>query len=246
MQGNRRAGVRTAPIERKAKLHLLVVGDQTIIREALKSLLTSQSDVQVVGTASSHTLETAATSRPSPAVVLVDLPAESSGTLAVSNVRKAFPDPNTRILILSSVEERFNVERLIKAGAAGVVFKRAEVSELVLAIQTVGKGDTYVDRAIMSRVLTQRKIDPTLGKPRTVALSERETQVLTFIASGHTHRDIAERLRISVKTVETYRYRIVEKLDLRSRAELVKYALLHGLLHLPSVVFCLAPVFQTQ
>jgi len=215
---------------------LLIVADQTIIREALKSLLTSQLDVQVVGTASNHSLELPAVTLTRPAIVLVDSLSEGGGTPVILRVRQAFPDPDTKILVLSSVEEPFNVERLIKAGAAGVVFKRADVSELELAIKTVGRGDIYVDPALMSRIVTQEKLEPGRAKLRTLALSERERQVLTFIASGYTHKDIAERLHISVKTVETYRYRIVEKTGLRSRAELVKYALLHGLLHLTGLI----------
>jgi two-component system, NarL family, response regulator NreC len=217
-------------------VNLLVVSEDSIIREALKSLLTLQPDFQVVGTASSLTLELPANVQSAPVVVLVDLPTESSGMVAISRVKKVFPEPETRILILSSVEDRFNVERLVRAGAAGVVFKRVDVNELVLAIKTVAKGDTYVDRAFMSRVVTPKTLEPGQGKPRTLDLSSRERQVLTYIASGHTHKDIAEKLRISVKTVETYRYRMVEKLGLRSRAELVKYALQHGLFHLSSLI----------
>jgi two-component system, NarL family, response regulator NreC len=241
MQGNRRPRRKTASIERSKKTHLLIVGDQTVIREALKSLLVSQPEVYVIGAASSHTLELPAIGPAKPEVILLDLPINSSGLSAISNLRRAFPDPDTRILILSSVEEPFNVDRLIKAGAGGVVFTRIEVSELLLAIKTVAKGEIYLDRAIMSRVVMQK--DPE-RKPRTLDLSERERQVLTLIASGYTHKDIGERLRISVKTVETYRYRLVEKLGLRSRADLVKYALANGLLRLQTLALLFASYLQ--
>lgn len=218
------------------KLRVLIVGDQTIIREALKSLLNARRELSVVGVASDSTLELAALSHLRPSVVLLDLPSESGGQASISNVRNAFPDPDTRIVVLTKVEDRFNVERLLKAGAGGIVFKRTDVSELMSALKTVAHGQSYLDPAIRSRTVTQVKGAGEKHGSKTLDLSERERQVLTYIASGHTHKDIAGLLHISVKTVETYRYRIVEKLGLRSRAELVRYALLHGLVHLPSVV----------
>jgi len=216
----------------EGRLRILVVDDHPLVREGLKLLLNEEADMEVVGLAGDGKLaiEMARQLRPNVIVMDLSLP-DLSGDQATEILNRDYPDLNLKVLILTAYEEAIDLDHLMKAGALGAVLKRAAPNELVRALRTVGRGGVYLDPTLMNRVVVQLRS----GQAATVAvaeLSERESEVLKLIAAGYTHRNIAARLRISTKTVETYRSRIIQKLNLHSRAEIVRYALLKGLLEL--------------
>jgi DNA-binding NarL/FixJ family response regulator len=166
-----------------------------------------------------------------PNVVVMDLSLPGlPGDQATEILNRDYPELNLKVLILTAHEQAIDLDHLMKVGALGVVLKRAAPNELVHALRTVGRGGVYLDPTLMSRVVVQTRSKQTADD--TAELSDREAEVLKLIAAGYTHRSIAARLHISAKTVETYRSRLMQKLNLHSRAEMVRYALLKGLLDL--------------
>ena len=137
--------------------------------------------------------------------------------------------PEIRVVALTVHEDESYLRQLCKAGAAGYVLKRSAGDELIQAIRTVAKGGLYFDPTLANRALAGQHASATAdGEPRTAELSEREKDVLIQLAWGYSNKEIAAKLRISVKTVETYKVRIGEKLGLRSRSEMVRYAMRQG------------------
>lgn len=212
------------------KLRILVVDDHPVVREGLKLLLNDQADMEVVGLADDGKLAVEMARQLQPNVIVMDLSLPGlPGDQATEILNRDYPELNLKVLILTAHEEAIDLDHLMKAGALGVVLKRAAPNELVHALRTVGRGGVYLDPTLMSRVVVQARSGQTAD---TAELSDREAEVLKLIAAGYTHRNIAARLHISAKTVETYRSRLMQKLNLHSRAEMVRYALLKGLLDL--------------
>jgi two-component system response regulator NreC len=214
------------------KLRILVVDDHPVVREGLKLLLNDQADMEVVGVADDGKLAVEMARQLHPNVIVMDLSLPGlPGDQATEILNRDYPELNLKVLILTAHEEAIDLDHLMKAGALGVVLKRAAPNELVHALRTVGRGGVYLDPTLMSRVVVQTRSKQTAAVD-TAELSAREAEVLKLIAAGYTHRSIAARLHISAKTVETYRSRLMLKLNLHSRAEMVRYALLKGLLDL--------------
>jgi DNA-binding NarL/FixJ family response regulator len=214
----------------KGKLRILVVDDHPVVREGLKAFLNDQADMEVVGLADDGKLAVEMARQLQPNVIVMDLSLPGlPGDQATEILNRDYPELNLKVLILTAHEEAIDLDHLMKAGALGVVLKRAAPNELVHALRTVGRGGVYLDPTLMSRVVVQTRSGQTAT---TAELSDREAEVLKLIAAGYTHRSIAARLHISAKTVETYRSRLMQKLNLHSRAEMVRYALLKGLLDL--------------
>jgi DNA-binding NarL/FixJ family response regulator len=216
----------------EGKLRILVVDDHPVVREGLKLLLNDQADMEVVGVADDGKLAVEMARQLQPSVIVMDLSLPGlPGDQATEILNRDYPELNLKVLILTAHEEAIDLDHLMKAGALGVVLKRAAPNELVHALRTVGRGGVYLDPTLMSRVVVQTPSKQTAAVD-TAELSDREAEVLKLIAAGYTHRTIAARLHISAKTVETYRSRLMQKLNLHSRAEMVRYALLKGLLDL--------------
>src|ERR1700730_15220252 len=212
------------------KLRILVVDDHPVVREGLKLLLNDQADMEVVGLADDGKLAVEMARQLQPNVIVMDLSLPGlPGDQATEILNRDYPELNLKVLILTAHEEAIDLDHLMKAGALGVVLKRAAPNELVHALRTVGRGGVYLDPTLMSRVVVQARSGQTAD---TAELSDREAEVLKLIAAGYTHRTVAARLHISAKTVETYRSRLMQKLNLHSRAEMVRYALLKGSLDL--------------
>jgi DNA-binding NarL/FixJ family response regulator len=215
----------------ESKLRILVVDDHPVVREGLKLLLNDQADMEVVGVADDGKLAVEMARQLQPNVIVMDLSLPGlPGDQATEILNRDYPELNLKVLILTAHEQSIDLDHLMKAGALGVVLKRAAPNELVHALRTVGRGGVYLDPTLMSRVVVQTRSKQTAED--TAELSDREAEVLKLIAAGYTHRSIAARLHISAKTVETYRSRLMQKLNLHSRAEMVRYALLKGLLDL--------------
>lgn len=210
---------------------ILLADDHAVLRSGLRLLLTSTSEYEIVGEASSgmETLELAEQLQPD--LILLDLSMPSLGGLdALPALRKLVP--STRILILTMHDDPQYLRQALKHGASGYVLKKAADAELLSAMRAVLRGEVYVHPS-MTRVLLEDMLPESQSRNNEDAwksLSDREQEVLTMVALGHTSAEIAEQLKLSAKTVETYRARGMEKLGLRTRAALVKLALQEGLI----------------
>jgi DNA-binding NarL/FixJ family response regulator len=208
------------------KLRLLLVDDHAVVREGLRSLLGSDQRFEIVGEAADGVAAVSAAETLHPDVVVLDvsLPGLNGAQLARRLKENV---PRVKTVALTVHEEGGYLRSLMDAGASGYVLKRSAASELVRAIEIVGEGGTYLDTSIAGQLVNR------LGQRRAVsapssALSEREREVVRYVAHGYSNKEIAQKLDVSVKTVETYRYRATEKLGLRSRADLVRYAIDQG------------------
>ena len=209
------------------KLTIFLADDHAVIREGLKALINAESDMEVVGEADNGRtawLEVK-TLRPDVVVMDISMP-ELNGAKATERLRQDCPQ--TRVLALTVHNDPGYLQQLLKAGASGYVLKRAATHELIHAIRKVAAGGSYLDQTLASKVVSsyvqKQSIQPGTGYD----LSDREQDVLRRIALGYTNKEIAVQLSISVRTVETYKVRLMEKLDLHSRAQVVRYALLQG------------------
>jgi DNA-binding NarL/FixJ family response regulator len=210
------------------KLRIFLADDHAIIREGLKALINSQPDMAVIGEADNGRTAWLQTKALAPDVVVMDISMpDLNGAKATEYLKRDCPQ--TKVLALTVHNDQGYLRQLLKAGASGYVLKRAAVQELVQAIRAVAAGGTYLDPTMANGALgSYMRKQPTEGGPPPGELSERETEVLRLIARGYSNKEIGSRLNVSVRTVETYKVRLMGKLDFRSRAEVVRYALLQG------------------
>jgi two-component system, NarL family, response regulator NreC len=205
------------------KIRVLLADDHAILRAGLRMLLAAQPDMTVVAEAADgeEAVRRAVETRPDVAVVDLTMPG-LSGVETLARLGHEVPD--TRLLVLTMHDDPGYARVALAAGAAGHVVKDAESAVLLAAIRAVHRGRTFV------HVGSGASASPpvAVGAP---PLSPRERQVLELVVHGHTNREVADRLSLSVKTVETHRARLSEKLGLRSRADLVRFAIELGLLH---------------
>jgi len=213
------------------KYRILIADDHAVLRSGLRLLLSSTGEFEIVGEASSgiETLNLAETLQPD--LILLDLSMPSLGGLdAIPTLRKLAP--KSRILILTMYDEPQYLRQALKRGAHGYILKKAANSDLFSAIRAVLRGEMYIyssmTRVLLDDMLSESKAEQNVGAWNT--LSEREQEVLRLVALGYTGTEIAEKLNLSPKTVETYRARGMEKLGLRTRAALVKFALQEGII----------------
>lgn len=208
------------------RLRVLLVDDHAVVREGLRSLLSHDQRFEIVGDAPDGLQAIAAVERLVPDVVVLDVSMPGmNGVQVTRRLKELYPDVKT--IALTVHEEGGYLRSLIDAGASGYVLKRSAASELLRAIETVAEGGVHLDSAIAGQLVHR------LGQRRgpfapSAALSEREQEVMRYVAHGYSNKEIAAKLDVSVKTVETYRYRAGEKLGLTSRAELVRYAIGQG------------------
>jgi DNA-binding NarL/FixJ family response regulator len=209
-----------------SKIRVMLVDDHAILREGLRSLLALQDDIEVVGEAENGqtALELIGTLKPD--VVLMDVAMPGmDGLEATRRIKSEFPD--TRIVVLTQHDNREYVFSLLQAGAVGYILKKSGGAEVINAIRSAYREGAFLPPSIAREVMERFiKRPPEEGKPR---LTEREKEVLRLIAEGKTNKEIAEILCLSVKTVMVHRTNIMEKLDIHSSAELVKYAIRQGI-----------------
>jgi two-component system response regulator NreC len=209
-------------------LRIVLADDHEVVRAGLRALVDANPDMRVVGEArdGEEATRKAYELRPDVLVMDVSMPV-LDGEQATRQVQRDCPA--VRVLALTMHEDRGHLARLLEAGAAGYVLKRAAADELVRAIRTVAAGGTYVDPVLAGSVL-RAAAHPTHthGALHEDPLSEREEEVMRRIAWGHSNKQIGAELGISTKTVETYKARITEKLGLRTRTEMVRYAVHKG------------------
>lgn len=213
------------------KIRVMLVDDHPVVRKGLRALLEGEPDMEVVGEAGdgAQAVELAQTLRPDIITMDISMP-EMDGLEATRRVRLCCPD--TQVLILTVHAQERYLFPVLKAGAAGYVLKSTVDTELVDAIRTVAQGGAFLYPSATRMVLEDYLTHLRQGDAGDAyeQLSEREREVLKFIALGYTAAEIADKLVLSPKSIETYRMRIMQKLDLHSRAALVQYALARGLL----------------
>jgi DNA-binding NarL/FixJ family response regulator len=209
-------------------LRIVLADDHEVVRAGLRALVDANPDMRVVGEArdGAEAVRKACELLPDVLVMDVSMPV-LDGAQATEQVQRECAE--VRVLALTMHEDRGHLARLLEAGAAGYVLKRAAADELVRAIRTVAAGGTYVDPVLAGAVLRAAAQPARVGaQALDAALSEREEEVLRRIAWGHSNKQIGTELGISTKTVETYKARIIEKLGLRTRTEMVRYAVQKG------------------
>jgi DNA-binding NarL/FixJ family response regulator len=210
------------------KLRVFLTDDHAVVREGLKALVNAQPDMEVIGEAAEGEAACEQVPRLRPDVVILDVSMPGmSGAEAAGRLRQECPQ--VKVLALTVHEDKGYLRQLLEAGAAGYVLKRAAADELIRAVRAVAEGGVYLDPALAGKVVGGfvRK-PPSKGATPQGELSERESSVVRLVAAGHSNKEIAGQLAVSVKTVETYKARSLEKLGLHSRADLVRYALQQG------------------
>jgi len=209
-------------------IRVLIADDHAILRSGLRMLLEAQPDIEIAGEAGDGTQVVQQARELQPDVVLMDLtmPGPPSGEVIGQVLRAA---PATRVLILTMHDDPAYLASALAAGAAGYVVKKVADSELLTAIRAVHAGRTFVD---LTQTLTPPP-GPRMSRrgKQPKELSRREREVLRLLAQGHSNQQVADQIRVSVKTVETYRTRLRVKLGLKERAELYRFAVESGLLN---------------
>ena len=216
-----------------AKIRLLVVDDHPVVRAGLRTLLRGQSDMDVVGEAVDGGQAVTQAVELKPDVVIMDITLEGiNGLVATREIKKRLPE--TKVLVLTMHDSEEYLREMLEAGATGYVLKQAADTELAVAIRAVQRGEIYLypvfNRVLLGDLAADKFARDRSGVDSYGLLSHREKEVLRLVALGYTNRQIADQLFLSVKTIETYRARVMEKLDLGSRAALVRYALGKGLM----------------
>jgi DNA-binding NarL/FixJ family response regulator len=208
------------------RLRILLADDHPVVRAGLKGLIETQEDMEVIAEAWDGGLAVQAACEFKPDLVVMDVSMPGiGGAEATERIRAECPE--VKVLALTAHEDRGYLQLLLRSGASGYVLKRAAADDLVRAIRIVASGETYIDPAVAGQLLPTR--NRTLTIPDNLAdLSDREEEVLKFVAQGHPVKQIASRLDVGVRTVETYRARGMEKLGLKTRADIVRYAAQRG------------------
>jgi DNA-binding NarL/FixJ family response regulator len=213
---------------RTKKVRIILVDDHPVMRAGVSTLLGAEEDLEMVAEADNGFTGVRLARELQPDLIIMDvsLP-QLGGPEATKQILAA--QPTQRILALSAHEEPAFARLLLDAGAAGYALKRSACEELVRAVRIVAAGGTYVDPSIAGALVGggQRRSGSSAVMPA-VSLSEREAEVIRLIAQGHTSKEMAQALSLSPRTLETYKARAMSKLNLRTRADLIRYALRSG------------------
>ena len=213
-------------------IRILIADDHAVMRAGLRLLLDGQEDMQVVDEAGDgwQTVDKAVSLKPD--IVLLDITMPGlSGLEAARQIRQRAPE--VKLLVLTMHDDEAYLRQFLQIGAAGYMVKKAADTELVAAIRAVNRGESFIHPSL-TRVLIEgylQQPQPVRTKESAEELTPRETEVLRLVAQGYTSQQIAQSLTISVTTVETHRAHIMEKLGLRGRAQLFRYAVSRGLLN---------------
>jgi two-component system, NarL family, response regulator NreC len=212
-------------------IHILLADDHTILRAGLKMMLNAQPDMEVIGEAHDGRQAILEAQRLLPDIVLMDITMpDMNGIEATKQIKKL--QPEIKVLMLTMHENDEYVFQALRAGASGYMLKEAADTDLISALRIIQSGQFYLSPAAQSVMVGDylQRVRSGEEKDSYSSLTEREREILKLVAEGYTNNQIAERLIISPKTVDTHRTHIMDKLNLHSRAELVKYAIRRGLL----------------
>ena len=215
------------------RIRVLIADDHAVLRAGLKLLIGAQSDMEVVGEAAGGRETVRSAQATAPDVVLLDL--SMPGGRSTQTIKQLMQvAPSSRVLVLTMHDDPAHLQAALLAGAAGYIVKKAADVELLTAIRAVHHGRTFVDLTRPGEQVRGPEVrhvsrdSPAAGQPR--RLSRREAEVLRLLAQGHTNQEAADDLAVSVKTIETHRKRLCDKLGLKSRAQLFRFAVEVGLL----------------
>lgn len=219
------------------KIRIFIADDHAVLRTGLRLLLQIQDDMEVVGEAGDFAETLAQVNRIQPDIVTLDLTMPGGlGLKALEKIRDLAP--NSRVIVLTMHDDPAYLRTALAMGACGYVVKSAADTELISAIRAVYQGRVFVDArsgTTTSGATTAQPVAAIQAKSQFDTLSAREKEVLVLVAQGHTNQAVADRLDLSVKTIESYRSRLVEKLGLKNRADITRFAIEHRLLnHGPS------------
>ncbi|PTH59523.1 nitrate respiration regulation response regulator NreC [Staphylococcus agnetis] len=214
-------------------MKIVIADDHAVVRTGFSMILNFQEDMEVVGTAADGVEAYQMVMKYEPDVLIMDLsmPPGESGLIATSKILDSFP--KTKILILTMYDDEEYLFHVLRSGASGYILKNAPDEQLLLAIRTVYKGETFIYPKMTTSLVKEfvhSSDDASYSNDPFKVLSKRELEILPLIAKGYGNKDIAEKLFVSVKTVEAHKTRIMDKLNLKSKPELVEYALKKKLL----------------
>ncbi len=212
-------------------IRVLIADDHTIMRQGLRLLLDVQPDIRVVGEAGdgAEAVQLAREARPAVIVMDITMPV-MDGLAATRAIKQELPEVQVLILTMHESDDYFF--RVLQVGASGYVLKRAAASELVTAIRAVARGEVFLYPSVAKKLVSDYLRRAQTGEAGDLSerLTPRERELLALIAEGLSNREIAEKLVLSLSTVQTHYGHILEKLGLQNRAELIKYAIRHGLI----------------
>jgi two-component system response regulator NreC len=218
----------------KHHITILLCDDHTLFREGIKAIFKDHASIEIVGEAANGRDAVSKARRLHPDVVLMDIAMpDLTGFDATRRILEAAP--KTKVLILTMYEEEEVITRCLNAGAAGYVLKDAPRSDLIHAIDVVQRGGQYLSSRALKKVVRQHVESSRSNATGYERLSDREREVLKLLADGLSPKDIAGRLVLSVKTVDSHKTNMMRKLDLHDRSEVIKYAIQQNLIRLPSV-----------
>ena len=216
------------------RLRIVIADDHATVREGLKLIVSSQPDLEVVGEAANGRAAIDEAIRLEPDIVLMDVSMPKlNGLKATLKLKECCPE--VKVLTLTRHKDDGYLQQLLRAGASGYVLKQSSASELIHAIRAVGAGGKYLDPSVAGRVMGSysglaEEADTNRGFTQ---LSDREEQIIRFIALGHSNKEIASRLDLSVKTIEVHKANAMKKLGIQSRIDIVKYGILRGWMEQP-------------
>ena len=210
-------------------IRVVIADDHALLREGVRALLRLSGDIEVAGEASDGQEAIEACKRLDPDLVLMDVAMPGLGGLeAALEIRRTCP--RTKVLVLTQYDDKEYVSRFLKAGVSGYVLKKAAGAELTAAIRAVHRGGLVLDPGVARDAIAEpRQLPDASGDPYET-LTDREKQVLRLVAEGRSNKEVAEVLGISVKTAMSHREHVMQKLDLHSRTELIKFALKQGII----------------
>lgn len=213
-----------------SKIKVLIADDHALVREGIAAFLKTCNDIEVIAEASDgiEAIEKANKFRPDIIIMDINMP-KLGGYEATIEIKKT--NPEIRILVLTQYDDKEYVNRLLKAGISGYILKRAAGTELISALRAVSRGEFYLCPAVAPHIVESYIGEKIMSVEDTYEkLTDREKQVLKLIAEGYTHKEMAELLNISVKTVIAHQTNISKKLDIHSRSGLLKFAIQHGII----------------
>lgn len=213
----------------KNKLRILIAEDHLSVREGFRLIIESQEDMEVVGEAGDGRTAVEMARALQPDIVLMDISMpELNGLKASAKLKRVAPD--IKILTLTRHTDEAYLKELMQAGVSGYVLKQSATTELIHAIHAIAGGGSYLDPAMTGKVFAgyAEKPNKLRGETRGANLTIRESEVLRHIALGYSNKEIADKLNISVKTAETHKANCLKKLNIKSRKEIISYAILQG------------------